>query len=168
MQMQMTTMDVCLDIDNCLVTVAMNDNIAISSSRLQVASSNEYSPNDIFCFDQTEPIGSYVISILVRKNKNLVNLINKEVQAYAEAGLISKWSKDNIRKTPYHIETYIYFSTGHCMALLCFFSFPIQSLGSLIFGLEHLTANENSFLKKYNLLNWCKVFLDGGRKYYSN
>lgn len=143
--------------------IKSNENMAVAMSRQHFLSQLENFRENFHCFNKDENIESYQVSILIRRNTAFINLINKELQSLAEAGLISKWIKDNMGKHFNKIDETLYFDMEHYKALFYFFMFPLNSIALSTFAMEVLTGRQWYILRKLSLLKWSRILVDGQR-----
>lgn len=160
---QSDEIQLCSSIDVCLEDLTSNERLALAASRLNIVNSPVYSPDDIFCFRVEESIASYQVSLLVRRDYQLMNLVNKEMQALAEAGLISRWIKENTRKIVLRHEGILYIQAGAIKAVFLFFIFPIFSMAFSLFVIELLSGKENRIVTNVQLIKWGEILTDGKR-----
>lgn len=95
-----------------------------------------------------------------------MDLVDKEIQSFAEAGLISKWTKDNIESFSPPIIEGLFLDLGHMKALIYFFCIPINSMALSLFIIELLTGKQWKVLKRLRLLRWLEMLVDGKRYLY--
>lgn len=91
----------CDDIDYCLkqLTSDGNDDLAFGVSRIRAISTASYVNDEIFCFDRTQNIANYTISLAFRSDYKFTSEINRVILSVLEGGLNVKWQRDN-RITP--------------------------------------------------------------------
>lgn len=160
----------CLNIDDCVNRLLINDQLAVGVSREIISKHKTYILDEIFCFDQNEHIESFQIGLLIRSNGHLINIINKEINACLEAGLISKWLNDNkLKKINSDTIDDIYIEMKHILALFIF-NFGIGfSLAASTFFMEQIAHSKKfRFLNKFNLRQHMENFVDGRRHYLLN
>lgn len=157
---------ICESVEECLTNLKSDNQVAIGVSREYVLHRT-----DIFCFDRTENIFSYTVSMLVRKNDELYRRVNKFIHHLLDAGLMKKWTEttfnvlrkgndshgSSLQVKPISIQ---HITVGFIIAIL----FVILSV--IAFGLELLiykklcSKNPSSFWIKAELL------IDGDRHYF--
>lgn len=131
----------CVNIDDCLNELSENVKLAVGAPRQYVLHSSSFSRNEIFCFDYGEHIESRQASVLIRRDFGLFPLINNQILALSEHGLIEKWSADyRMKKTARNdfVSTYKYLLLGHLVSLGYFFLLPGYALAATAFALELL------------------------------
>lgn len=87
---------VCDDIDACLDHLQRSENsdMAVGGSKLQILNSQAYSPSKHYCFDDSEAILTYQVSLLLKKNSKMEMQINRIIRYAFEAGLFVKWGEN--------------------------------------------------------------------------
>lgn len=87
----------CDDVDLCLEYLKHNDNydMAVGVSRLHAMSTSFYGNREIFCFDQSQNIANYTISLAIFNHNELIAIINKIIRHALEGGLFVKWQREN-------------------------------------------------------------------------
>lgn len=68
--------------------------MAVGGSKLRILNSQAYSPSKHFCFEDSEAILTYQVSLLLKKNSKREMQINRIIRYAFEAGLFVKWGKD--------------------------------------------------------------------------
>lgn len=87
--------DVCSDIDECLNRLTSREyRNAVAVSRKRIESSQLFLSNQIHCFEKTQNIQNYSISLNVRKDFEHMTEVNDIIRQALEAGLIQKWEND--------------------------------------------------------------------------
>lgn len=87
--------NVCADIDECLNKLTSNEyRNAVAVSRNRIENNQLFLSNKIHCFDKTQNIQNYSISLNVRKNFEHITEVNDIIRNALEAGLIQKWEND--------------------------------------------------------------------------
>lgn len=89
---------VCNDINACLEDLKRDENydLAISGRYQQIINSPAYTVAQIFCFDKSEKLFSYPISMLVSKSQQ--STFDGITYGLFEFGLIQKWKMDSQKK----------------------------------------------------------------------
>lgn len=87
----------CDDVDLCLEYLKHDDNydMAVGVSRIHAMSTSFYANHEIFCFDQSENIANYTISLAIHNHYELTAIINKIIRRALEGGLFVKWQREN-------------------------------------------------------------------------
>lgn len=153
----------CSQIDNCLEQLRFDDHLAVGVSREYVSTHSNFTPENLFCFDNSEHIESSQISILSRHDRQFLNAARREIRAYLEAGLISKWLNDEkVRK--YETPGDIYFEMKHVIGLIVL-SLGLCSVAIPIFIMEKFAHSKFGFLDTFNLRRKLEYFVDGRRHY---
>lgn len=90
----MDTFEVCTEIDKCLhrLEFSDNNNLAVGISRLHIQAMSLH--QNIFCFDRTQNIYSYLNTFMIRSDFPQRNAFNNVLKGIASSGLTSKWQKD--------------------------------------------------------------------------
>lgn len=90
---------VCCNTDACLNYLKRYENydMAIGGTRLHILASSHYSPDDIFCFDESESLLTYQVALLLKNGSNFEIDINRIIRNSFEAGLFSKWESANLK-----------------------------------------------------------------------
>lgn len=160
----MDLISMCPDIDNCLEQLQFDDHLAVGVSREYVKNNHLFANEQLFCFDEKNHIESDQITVLVYRDKNLINLFNNEIRKFSEAGLISKWIKDYRKpKATIHFPTFTYYSLWHAQAVFVFGYGILLSFAILALTGEFLTYNKHYLLVKLRLLKLCELFVDPDR-----
>lgn len=73
--------------------------MAIGGSRQQIFNVEAFSSSKIYCFDRTENIATYQVSLMIKKNTFIESTINKLARELTESGLFVKWNRDNSKKS---------------------------------------------------------------------
>lgn len=86
-----------MNADICLANLKDNEYLAVGVPRqhARIFINADISNRKIYCFDKSENIYSFSISILARKNFELLSQFNADIMRLVEAGIIIKWAKDN-------------------------------------------------------------------------
>lgn len=155
-------LELCENIGNCLDRLKFDDRFAIGASRKHVTNHFNYNSEEIFCFDKNQHIESLQISILARKDS--MNVLNREIRAYLEAGLISKWINDMKRKRVVNEPSDDnYIKVEHFGAVMLFVVVLFESLSIGCLMLELLVYRKFSLLQRLRLNDALEHFLDGKR-----
>lgn len=143
-----------------------NENSAVGISREYVSSQPAFLSDEIYCFRKRNHIESYQVAFLVRRDRDLMNLLNKEIAAFSEAGLVAKWIRDNKRTKPPDPDgsSEIYYNMEHIQALFIFNIGLGWFLSTGLLLIEKLTYSKNRFLIKLHLLT-CLEFLVDSEKH---
>lgn len=80
-----------------------NSKFVVGGSRKHIENNVFYSPSKIYCFDTTENIGIYQISLFMKSDSVLQVKINDIIQKLLEGGLFVKWNRDNLRRRQHEI-----------------------------------------------------------------
>lgn len=90
---------VCRNTDTCLNYLKRYDNygMAIGGTRLHILTSSHYSPDDIFCFDESESLLTYQVALLLKNGSDFEIDINRIIRHSFEAGLFSKWERVSLK-----------------------------------------------------------------------
>lgn len=100
-QDQIDAFHICENIDECLKSLYWNENEyewAIGASRLNIVNSPFYSSSKFFCFDQTQHIGNYFVSLKMQMHFENKSEVNKIIRYLTEGGFFIKWHRENIRR----------------------------------------------------------------------
>lgn len=91
---------ICEDLDECLKQLLHYDNVdlAVGGSRKHLMNARSYFPSKIFCFDKSESIGSYLVSVFIQRNSQLKTAIDDIIEKLSEGGVFVKWNSDNQRR----------------------------------------------------------------------
>lgn len=97
MQYNKRTIDefhVCNNIDTCLQHLKRpeNYNMAVGDSSLHLLSAPSYSSSDIYCFEDSESILTYHVSLLLKNGSKLEAKINRIIRNLFETGMFTKWN----------------------------------------------------------------------------
>lgn len=68
-------------------------NVAIGGSRHHILNSEIFAPVNIYCFKQTESLGTYPIAFLMRTDFQFRNEINQIIRNILEGGFIAQWNR---------------------------------------------------------------------------
>lgn len=118
-----------------------NSDMAVGGPKLQILNSQAYLPSKHYCFDDSEAILTYQVSLLLKKNAKMEMQINRIIRHAFEAGLFVKWGKDYKTKP----EEELIVPTGH-MTLSNALTAVVFALGvgvpiaCLVFLMEILTS----------------------------
>lgn len=153
----------CANINDCLNQLLVNGHLAVGVSRKYVHTNFEQFPHEIFCFAESEHIESLQISILTKNDRCLEKMINKEILAYSEAGLISKWINDYKIKNIVEPIQYGYINIDHIAALILFGFLLSICIAIFSFLSEILIGHRFLALGKMNV--YLDDIFDGKRHY---
>lgn len=149
----MDTFEICDEIDVCLNQLDSDRNLAVATSRLHVRSLPLY--ENIFCFDETQNVYSYLNSFMIRSDFKDKSSFNHMIELAVASGLASKL-KNDIR-----FHTKITTLSGQFGSIrlndfyffLCLINLPILILANLVLLTEKLifkkshSVNGRSFWK---------------------
>lgn len=82
-----------------------NHDVAVGDSRLHILASPQFSPLEIYCFDERESLITYQVSLLLKKNSVHESNINRIIRNSIESGLFIKWNKDTLQINPGIVDT---------------------------------------------------------------
>lgn len=103
---QIESFGTCQSIDECLRFLYSNEykyDWAIGASRLNIVNSPFYSSSKFFCFDQSEGIENYPVSMGMRKDYGKDIEVNKVIRYLTEGGFFVKWHRDNVKRKMYEV-----------------------------------------------------------------
>lgn len=140
------------------------DNLAVATSRHHWKSLNIR--EDIYCFDTSQSIHSYLKTFLIRSDFKMKNKFDNAVTQVMEAGLIAKWEKDfrfkrKINNKNEDVST-INIDDLLGALLLCG---ALILLATIVAGIERISfrkahdGNVNQFWK------WISLIIDGDRHF---
>lgn len=78
--------------------------IAVAGSRKNIENNQLYSPSKIYCFDKSESINSYQVSLFVTNGLDILKKIDEIIRHLFEAGLFVKWNRDSQRRREYEVQ----------------------------------------------------------------
>lgn len=81
-----------------------NYNLAVGVSRMHVMFSPLFRNHEIVCFDRTENIANYTISLAIRNNFEMMSTTNKIIRGILEGGLNVKWQREHEVNIPPEID----------------------------------------------------------------
>lgn len=146
------------------------DDVAIGASRQHILNCPAYSPSKIYCFEKSQNIANYKISLLISQQINRTNDINHVIRRVFEAGLFWKWHADSERRKKFeplkHIPmalTFEHFSAGFVFVLLIGWS-----LACLAFVSEHIIRLKIQERNGKGIWIRLEYFFDGKRHYFLN
>lgn len=145
----------CLNVDDCLRELLENGRMAVGVSRQYASSHPQFSSDEIYCLGDREHIEGFQVTMLVRRDLELMSLINKEIRRFSEAGLISKWAQDSRKRKISEQRDFIYFGIKHAMGLVLFYVLPGWLFAIIFFALERLSFAEKSVFRKSEMLKKC-------------
>lgn len=61
---------------------------------------NSLYANHIFCFDRSQNIANYSISLAIQNDYDLFKKINKKIRGVLEGGLNIRWQRENTKPIP--------------------------------------------------------------------
>lgn len=161
---------VCHNISYCLETLKYFDDIAIGASRQHILNCPTYLSSTIFCFDESENIANYKVSLLVSQQFNRTYDINHVIRRIFEADMLSKWYEDSRRRE-------IFEPTEHIPIELTFEQFAPGIVFGLLIGLtlsflafvcEHIIRLKLSENNGNGIWIYLEHFFDGKRHYLQN
>lgn len=88
----MKNFKICEDLDDCLNQLLENSKLAVAISREHAF--NTAAISHIYCFENSEIIYEYALTILVRKDFSYLKELNWFIEILIESGYISKWLTD--------------------------------------------------------------------------
>lgn len=161
----------CDNVDRCLERLTHVDNfeLAVGVSRIHVMSTALFANHQIFCFDRSQNIANYTISLAVRNDHELITSINKIIRGLIEGGLIVKWQRDNSLSA--HAEftqrsSSEAFTVEEGLIVVFFVGIPGLALAIATFCLELLIASRKLRARSAKDVQfWTKLenFVDGRR-----
>lgn len=77
------------------MTLANNDDLAVGVSRTHAMSALPFINHEVHCFDRSQNIANFTISLAIRNDLELVSRINQIIQNLLDGGLLVKWSRDH-------------------------------------------------------------------------
>lgn len=95
---------ICANIDDCLRDLKWDYYGAVGASRQNILNSEEFSALKIFCFDYSQDIQTFPISLSVRKNLKLKPEIDRIIRHLFETGLFVEWERDNKKRAKYEYQ----------------------------------------------------------------
>lgn len=165
----------CNDIDKCLEQLTLDDsyNLAVGVSRTHVMSTSFFTKHQVFCFDRSQNIANYTISLAIRNDHGLLATFDKIIREVLEGGLNVKWQRENRKYFPPDT-TGIPFDSAealgmdHLSILIYFVYIPGMFLAGATFFLERKIFKEirraqTARKRKFWLL--LAKFCDGRRHY---
>lgn len=84
-----------IDIDDCLRRLHYNFDLAVAVSRQYALNQRILSQSKMYCFDETENIHNYHVSLYMRKGHSAEMKILEHLRRVYESGLIEKWRRDS-------------------------------------------------------------------------
>lgn len=164
---------VCSDIDRCLeyLTQDSSDDLAVGVPRTHAMSTSLVSNHEIFCFDRSQNIANYSISLAVRNDSNLVSKINEIIANILKGGLNGKWTREN--KIGFHRKenlnenlgtSWIPFRLENFMVAFYFIYFPGLFLAITTFCAELYITKKKRESRESTLWRILSEFFDGHRR----
>lgn len=161
---------ICNDIDKCLADLTQydNDDLAVGVSRAHAMSTSLFSNHEMFCFDRSQNIANYSISLAIRNDGELISKIDKIIQNILHGGLQIKWKREHPIKTS--LEKNARSNTSWSpLSLECimfafhFVVFPGTLLGAATFCAELWVAKRRRESNRSTIWRILSEFLDGHR-----
>lgn len=161
----------CANIDKCLERLTLDDSydLAVGVSRIQVMYTSFFRNHKLFCFDRSENIANYTISLVVRNDYGLMSAINEIMRRILEGGLNVKWERENEVKLPPEIRQNKRpgpVGMEEAMTLIYFVCIPGLFLTTATFSLERFIASQKLQAKTTTKKNfWTRLenLIDGQR-----
>lgn len=72
-----------------------NDDLAVGVPRAHAMSTSLVANHDIFCFERSQNIANYSISLAIRNDLKLLSKINQIIQNILKGGLNVKWAREH-------------------------------------------------------------------------
>lgn len=163
----------CHDIDDCLKHLTLDDNndLVVGVSRSHAMSSSPFRKHEIFCFDRSQNIANYTISLAIRNDNELISNINKVIRGVMEGGLDVKWQRENRISTPPDVWDKVYiFSMGHFSVLFLNLYFPGIFLSTATLFLEIFVAKKMNQVQTGRERKFWMIlgnFFDGKRHFFN-
>lgn len=163
----MKDFEICDTIDKCLhrlnSTSKIDDTLAVATSRLHIKTMPLQ--QNIYCFDQSESIGSYLNTFLIRSEFRHKSAFNDVLQQVVSAGLVSRWEKQYLYRVTKPDESSEGLLTEDflfiCMAFISHVAFTVLALFAEIIIFKKVNSmNSNKFWKF-----WDKVMC-GRRRFF--
>lgn len=141
--------------------VVSNNRMAISISREHILNKLNNSVDELFCFDRINHIESIQISLLVRRDYDLLMQVNRDIQHFSQSGLITNWMRNSrmIRKQSFFYQEFIKFDIF--IVAIYLLIVPGAFLGLLTISIEYLISNKKWIFKYGKLQKLAEIFYDG-------
>ncbi|XP_055299443.1 uncharacterized protein LOC129567020 [Sitodiplosis mosellana] len=161
---EIRSFEVCDDIEKCLKRLTFDDSLAVATSQRYLESLNIR--RDIFCFDTSQNIYSYLRKFLIHTDFKLKDSCNNAVKWIMEAGLIARWKKDFSFKRDIDIENAEVHSVNIedlLGALILFGGFFMLAI--IVAGIEQITFRKAHFGNPKSFWKWMSMMIDGDRHF---
>lgn len=101
-QASLDSFSVCNDIDECLerLTDYENYDLAVGVSRIHAMHTTPFRNGEIMCFDRSQNIANYTISLAFRNDFPLAAKINDIIRNILKGGLVWKWNREKQVRIP--------------------------------------------------------------------
>lgn len=157
------------DPDEHLRLLKAHDKIAVAISRLTAANDQHNSKSDIFCFEESQNIYSYLISLYIRKGHPDSQMITTLTKMAFESGLFVKWKSMAQVPTKREVEDLSLFSLKleHISAsIFIYVSTIILAIGLFVAEcVVHWQVNQPNPKRHWVFFNFLMV---GQRMYFRN
>lgn len=84
----------CDQIDDCLRNIKLYSKLAVGVSRHHILNSSPLPTSQMYCFDESQTLHSYFISMYVRRNHTAFKKIMDVTESSFKGGLFVKWTSD--------------------------------------------------------------------------
>lgn len=144
---------------------ANNYDLAVGTSRIHAMTSPHFQNHKIFCFDRSQNIANYSVSLLVRNDVDLITKINAMIRNIIEGGLITKWHKENRLQVKPEAGHTVTDSLGlqYISALFYFVYFPGIITSTAVFFVEWFVARKLKQRRRLKLWRYMSHWFDGRR-----
>lgn len=160
---------ICNNIDTCLQHLKRPENyrMAVGDSRLHLLSSPSYSPSELYCFDESESIFTYQVSLLLKNGSELEAKINRIIRNLFESGIFIKWSKEYQRNQQIDEsdDTPRILTITHLLMPLIFVMGTLIPLSLIVFSLELVTFGKMSRGEKSRIWFYLEQMCNPDRHY---
>lgn len=126
-----------------------NDDLAVGVSRIHAMHTSLFTNHQISCFDRSQNIANYSISLLIRNDYDLTSTINKLIRGVLEGGLNIKWQRENTKPIPPEVGdiscfgyTFTPLKVEVFPIILYFAYLPFIFVATCILFLERLTVSK--------------------------
>lgn len=168
----MNNYQICKSDVECLENLKYNDKLAIAVSRQYALHNAHVSDTEIFCFDKSENIFNFFVSMHMKQNLDLHEKINGFIQRVLAVGLMKKWITDTQRRVrnnydrerstspesavPLSLE---HWSLGFVLYIL------FMSLSFIAFYMEMLVYKNVCSNKSSKFWKWADLVMTGKRTF---
>lgn len=160
---------ICDFIDDCIMNITENGRLFLSILRQRAANSPALNPFKVHCFDKSQDIDGYFISMFIREDHPLRQQISAITERAFESGLFVKWAMDTTLELrskcvpDHHVASALqvtHIAGGLSIHVLC------MVLCTIIFFFERTAFQKLQQNQRNRLWKTIEIFVDGNRHYW--